>query len=88
MPYYRAADVSQYDWFFASCVALGAIFGFLIGVANGARWYRASEASPLIQRRMLAYLKRHEGDARGVPQRTLNGASLRALLGPRRTPRI
>lgn len=85
MPYFREQlDFSQYDWFFVACVTLGAVFGFIIGVANGARWFRATEASPLIQRRMLAYLHRRGYDGRGVPQRTMNTISLSGLLGSRR----
>jgi hypothetical protein len=88
MPYFRSADLSQYDWFFSTCIAIGAFAGFLVGFANGARWYRATEASPLIQRRMLAYIHRRNHDGRGVPQRTLNGSSLRSLLGTRRLPKV
>jgi hypothetical protein len=87
VPYFRSSDFSQYDWFFASCVGVGAFAGFVVGVANGARWYRATEESPLIQRRMLAYLHRRGLDGRGVPQRTVTGATLRSLLGSRRTAR-
>ena len=87
VPYFRAADLAQYDWFFTSCIAVGACVGFLVGFANGARWYRASEASPLVQRRMIAYMQRRGLDARGVPQRTVNNHSLRALLGTRRISR-
>jgi hypothetical protein len=87
VPYFRSSDFSQYDWFFASCVGVGAFAGFLFGVANGARWYRSTEESPLIQRRMLAYLHRRGLDGRGVPQRSVNGATLRSLLGSRRTTR-
>lgn len=87
VPYFRSSDFSQYDWFFASCVGVGAFAGFVVGVANGARWYRATEASPLIQRRMLAYLHRRGLDGRGVPQRSVNDATLRSLLGARRPAR-
>lgn len=87
MPYFRSAELTQHDWFFASCIVVGAVVGFLVGFANGARWYRASESSPLAQRRMLAYMQRRGFDGRGVPQRTLNNISLRALLGSRRPSR-
>lgn len=87
VPYFRAADFSQYDWFFGSCVGVGAFAGFLVGVANAARWYRAAEESPLIQRRMLAYLHRRGLDGRGVPQRNVNATNLRSLLGSRRSAR-
>ena len=87
VPYFRVTDLSQYNWFFATCVGIGALAGFVIGVANGARWYRANEASPLVQRRMLAYMQRRGLEGRVVPQRTLNGTTLRALLGSRHHPR-
>ena len=87
VPYFRSAAFGRYDWFFASCVGAGAVAGFIVGVANGARWFRASEASPLTQKRMLAYLRRRGLDVRGVPQRTLNSTTMRSLLGSRRTPR-
>src|SRR5215813_12550313 len=57
-PYWHSANYAQYDFFFGSCVAIGALTGFIVGVANGARWYRSKETSPLTQRRMLAYLHR------------------------------
>lgn len=87
VPYFRSANFTQYDWFFATCVGVGAFAGFLVGVANGARWYRKAEESPLSQRRMLAYLHRRGLDARGVPQRSVNDATLRSLLGSRRASR-
>jgi len=87
VPYFRVNDVNKYDWFFATCVGIGALAGFIIGVVNGARWYNATEASPLIQKRMLSYLHRRCVDARGVPQRTFTGSTLRSLLGSRRLPR-
>jgi len=87
VPYFRTLNFSHYDWFFATCVGAGALVGFAVGVANGARWYRATEASPLTEKRMLAYLHRRGLDGRGVPQRTMNDATLRSLLGSRRSAR-
>jgi len=87
VPYFRFNDFTRYDGFFATCVGIGALAGFVVGMANGARWYRRSEASPLIQRRMLAYLHRRGLDGRGVPQRSVNTVSLRSLLGARRPSR-
>jgi hypothetical protein len=87
VPYFRSADVSQHDWFFTGSIVVGACVGFVVGFANGARWYRATEATPLVQRRMLSYLQRRGLDARGLPQRTMNNHSLRALLGTRRITR-
>jgi hypothetical protein len=68
-------------------MAVCAAIGFVVGVANGARWYRASEASPLIQRRMLAYMERHAADERPTGVRTLNAISLKSLLGTKRQSR-
>jgi hypothetical protein len=84
VPYFRGQlDVSRYDEFFLGSVAIGTIAGFIVGAFNGSKWFRASEVSPLIQRRMLAYMQRRNSDARGVPQRTINAASLRKLIGSR-----
>jgi hypothetical protein len=85
VPYFRATlDLTQYDWFFLTSIAICALIGFVIGVLNGGRWYRKTEASPLIQRRMLAYLERRGSDARGVTVRSVNTISLRSLLGTKR----
>ena len=82
VPYYRAQfDLPQYDGFFAASVALGTLVGFVVGALNGPKWFRAAEVSPLIQRRMLAYLQRRNAESRGVPQRTINTSSLRRLVG-------
>ena len=85
IPYWHTRSVGRYDGFFLTCCLVGAFAGFVVGVVNGARWYRAAEASPLVQRRMLTYLHRRGVDARGVPSRTLNAASLRSLLGQSRS---
>jgi hypothetical protein len=89
VPYFKATfDLTQYDWFFLSSISVCAVLGFIVGIANGARWYRATEASPLIQRRMLAYMHRHATDERGTTAvRTLNAISLRSLLGTNRQSR-
>jgi len=87
IPYFHVHNVGRYDGFFATCVGMGALAGFLIGVVNGARWYRSGDMSPLAARRMLAYLYRRSVDGRGVPQRTLNSTTLRALLGSSRARR-
>ena len=87
IPYFHTFNVTRYDGFFIACCLGGAVLGFFVGAANGARWYRSAEASPLVQRRMLTYLHRRGLDGRGVPQRTLNTASLRSLLGQSRSRR-
>ncbi len=87
IPYFRVSNFARYDGFFATCCIVGGLLGFFVGVANGARWYRSAEASPLAQRRMLTYLHRRGLDGRGVPQRTLNNAALRNLLGQNRARR-
>jgi len=89
LPYFRMTfDLTQYDWFFLASIAVCTGAGFIVGVLNGAKWYRASEASPLIQRRMLAYMHRRSSDDRHIPVRSMNAASLRSLLGssPRQQP--
>ena len=85
IPYFHTANFPRYDGFFVACCIIGAAAGFVIGVVNGARWYRSAESSPLAQRRMLSYLRRRGMDPRGVPARTLNTVSLRSLLGQNRT---
>lgn len=85
VPYFRETiDFSKYDGFFGWSVAIGAMVGLALGVLNAQKWYRASEAPPLLQRRMLAYLQRQRSDERGVPVRSVNVISLRSLMGSRR----
>ena len=85
VPYFRAQlDFSQYDWFFVTCVGIGTLVGAIIGAAFGPRWYRATEANPIVQRRLLSYLKRRQ-DTRVTAQRTIGTISLQSLLG-KRTP--
>lgn len=82
LPYFRATlDMSQYDWFFASSLAICTATGFIVGVLNGAKWYRSTEASPLIQRRMLAYMERRAATEAATGVRTVNVVTLRSLLG-------
>jgi hypothetical protein len=85
VPYYRdTIDFATNDWFFVVSVLIGALIGLVVGLANGQRWYRSAETSPLLQRRMLAYIKRRGVDGRGVPQRSLDSVTLRNLIGTRR----
>jgi hypothetical protein len=77
VPYYGATDASIHDRFFAICVAVGALIGFLIGLANGVRLSRASQPSSTTQKRMLSYIRRR--GAGDVPQRTLHRISVRPL---------
>jgi hypothetical protein len=82
VPYFRLTiDVSRYDGFFLACVVIGAVAGAIVGLAFGARWYRTTEASPLVQRRMLAYVRRKNLDGRFGAQRTMANVSLRNLIG-------
>jgi len=67
------------------CVTIGALVGAVIGAMQGPKWYRAAEASPLIQRRMLAYMRRRGTGSGVIPHRTMNAISLRRLLGSRRS---
>jgi len=76
--------MAGYDWIFATCVAAGTLIGLIVGIANGPKWYRASESSPLAQKRMLSYLRRKDLDSRYASQRTLNRVSLQALIGTRK----
>jgi hypothetical protein len=72
VPYFRPSiDMSQYDWFFVSCVAFGSLVGLCCGLAIAPRWYRDSEGSPHGQRRMLAYLPRRAMQSSGTSARTL-----------------
>ena len=71
VPYFRAVDASRYNVFFAACIAAGAFAGFVVGLVNGARWFRADGATPVGQRRMMSYLRRRDFDERGLPQRTV-----------------
>jgi hypothetical protein len=85
VPYFREAlDFSKYDGFFGWSVLIGALVGLTVGMANARKWYRAAEASPLLQRRMLAYLQRRGSNERGVSVRSMNVISLRSLMGARR----
>jgi len=85
IPYFRAAlNPSQYDWFFLTSLGVCTVVGFIVGVANGARWYHATEASPLIQRRMLSYMQRKSAEENTTGVRTLNAVSLRSLMGTKR----
>jgi hypothetical protein len=82
VPYFRITlDVSQYNGFFVACVGVGAMAGIAVGIVFGPKWYRATEASPLVQRRMLAYMRRKNLDGRYAGQRTMSAASLRQLIG-------
>jgi hypothetical protein len=82
-PYYRSGH-STADWIFVTCVAAGTLIGLIVGIANGPKWYRASESSPLAQKRMLSYLRSKDLDSRYASQRTLNRVSLQALIGTRK----
>jgi len=83
VPYYGAAQASPHDLFFGGCVGVCTLLGFAVGLANGPRWYHASEPPPTTQRRMLSYLRRRGVDSRGVPQRTIHGITVRPFE-PRR----
>ena len=74
VPYYGATDASTHDKFFSICVVVGALIGFLIGLANGVRLSRASQPSQTIQKRMLSYIRRR--DSR-TPQRTIHRINVR-----------
>jgi len=77
VPYYGATDASVHDRFFAVCVGVGTLLGFLIGLANGIRLSRASRPSPTTQKRLLSYIRRRaEGR---MPQRTIHRISVRPL---------
>jgi len=77
VPYYGATDASAHDRFFATCVIVGTLIGFLIGVANGLRLSRASRSSATTQKRLLSYIRRRS--AGSVPQRTIHRISVRPL---------
>ena len=80
VPYYGATDASAHDKFFAVCVGAGTLLGILIGFVNGMRLSRAAQTSPMVQKRLLAYLRRR-GESQ-LPQRTLHRISVRPH-GPR-----
>lgn len=69
VPYYGATDASAHDRFFAVCVGLGTLLGIVVGFVNGARLAKASQTSPLVQKRLLAYLRRR-GETR-TSERTI-----------------
>lgn len=77
VPYYGATDASTHDRFFALCVGVGTLLGFLIGIANGIMLSRASRPSLTTQRRLLSYIRRR-ADGR-MPQRTLHRINVRPL---------
>jgi len=77
VPYYGATDASTHDRFFAMCVGVGTLIGFLIGLANGVKLSRASRPSATTQKRLLSYIRRR-GDSR-IPQRTIHRINVRPL---------
>lgn len=77
VPYYGATDASAHDRFFAICVGLGTLLGFLIGLANGVKLSRASRPSPTTQKRLLSYIRRRADGL--MPQRTIRSFSVRPL---------
>ncbi|HEY7995088.1 MAG TPA: hypothetical protein VID24_12825 [Candidatus Eremiobacteraceae bacterium] len=77
VPYYGATDASTHDRFFAMCVGVGTLIGFLIGLANGVKLSRASRASATTQNRLLSYIRRRS-DSR-IPQRTLHRINVQPL---------
>jgi hypothetical protein len=82
VPYFRSmVDLTRYDGFFLASILVCTSAGFIIGLANGAKWYRALDASPLSQKRMLAYMHRRNAADRDAGVRSLNAAGLRQLLG-------
>lgn len=77
VPYYGATDASTHDRFFAVCVLVGTLIGFLIGLANGVKLSRASRPSATTQKRLLSYIRRR-GDNR-MPQRTIHRINVQPL---------
>lgn len=77
VPYYGATDASVHDKFFAVCVIVGALIGFVIGLANGVKLSRASKPSSTTQKRLLSYLRRR--GAGNVPQRTIHRITVQPL---------
>ena len=77
VPYYGATDASTHDRFFAMCVVVGTLSGFIIGLANGVKLSRASRPSATTQKRLLSYMRRRS-DGR-TPQRTIHRINVRPI---------
>lgn len=88
VPYFHSMrDLTRSDGFFLTSILICTAVGLIVGLINGAKWYRALDESPLAQKRMLAYMHRRNMAERDTGVRSLNTASLRQLLGNGRRPK-